>query len=89
MGQGGQEIAGQAKKMSAGGYSKYRYREELTPNFTIYTETMYGPLLNTCARIEVNLMSEYCEPDVMDIKDCAKIYLTGGGRTETERGGLC
>ena len=50
---------------------------------------MYGPLLNTCARIEVNLMSEYCEPDVMDIKDCAKIYLKGGGRTETERGGLC
>ena len=68
--------------MSAGGYSKYRYREELTPNFvnfTIYTETMYGPLLNTCARIEVNLISEYCEPNVMDIRHCAKIYLKGGG----------
>ena len=88
MGKGGREIAWQAKKMSAGGYSKYRYRKELAPNFvnfTIYTETMYGPLLNTCARIEVNNISEYCEPNVMDIRHCAKIYLKEG-RTEGERG---
>ena len=46
---------------------------------------MYGSLLNTCAQIEVNLISEYCEPNVMDIRHCAKIYLKEG-RTEGERG---
>ena len=30
--------------------------------------------LNTCARIEVNNITEHWEPNVMDIRDCAKIY---------------